>query len=348
MLSHLYVRYAYLLYIKKTLKYKEYELIKDFSFRDLPDSLRARLIERDVEDFLRLELPLCAQNNISLLEYNTNDYPLQLKNQKSMPPCLYVKGHSDILHKKGIAIVGSRKASSYGIKQAYTFAKNIAQHNTTVISGLAYGIDTKAHEGCLDGGGFTIAVVGNGLDRIYPISNTTLHNRIINQGCVVSEFPLHVPPNKYNFPVRNRIISGLASSVVIVEASEKSGALITVDYALDQGKEVYAIPGNIDSPTSKGTNKLIKNGAALLDSLSVLFPEEELLFIPSYQDKNSFSLSLNALQKSILSVLSAGDSSLEDLLGNIQEPIEKVLQALSYLEMIGLIRNIQQKYTLWK
>jgi len=266
-----------------------------------------------------------------------------------MPPCLYVKGHPDTLHKKGIAIVGSRKASSYGIKQAYAFAKKIAQHNTTVISGLAYGIDTKAHEGCLDGGGFTIAVVGNGLDRVYPFSNTSLHNKIIDQGCVVSEFPLHVPPSKYNFPVRNRIISGLATSIVVVEASEKSGALITVDYALDQGKEVYAIPGNIDSLTSKGTNKLIKNGAVLLDSISTLFPEEEFLFIPSNQEKkNTFSVDLNSLQECILSALTEGDASLDSLLMNIQEPIEKVLQALSYLEMIGLIRKIQQNYTLWK
>lgn len=346
MLPYLYLRYTYLIYVKRSLNYKEYELIKDLSYSNLPRIIQETLLDPEIEIFIQKELDRCKKYSILVLEYNHPAYPNQLKLLKNMPPCLYVNGQIEKLKVNGIAVVGSRKASSYGLKHAYCLAKDIARYNVPVISGLAYGIDTKAHEGCLDGGGITVAVVGNGLDRIYPPSNAGLHHRITRHGCVVSEFPLTFPPHKYHFPVRNRIISALSNSIVVVEASEKSGALITVDYALDQGKEVFAIPGNIDSPLSKGTNRLIRNGATLLDSVSVLFPEEEILF--SNQKNNSDQFDLDEVQKAVMLKLKTGDCDLDGLQSDIHEPIPKLLQALSYLELVGLIKKIQQTYTLWK
>lgn len=346
MLSHLFLRYTYLIYVQKSLKYKEYDMIKDLSFPELPPSLQEKLSEEKVELFLQKELSLCNRHHFHLIEYVSSEYPSQLKMLKSMPPCLYVNGLREPLSKNGIAIVGSRKASPYGLKQAYAFGREIALRNAVVISGLAYGIDTKAHEGCLDGQGLTVAVVGNGLDTIYPPSNASLHQKIVNQGCVMSEFPLLTPPHKYNFPVRNRIISGLAQSLLVVEASEKSGALITVDYALDQGKEVYAIPGNIDSVTSQGTNRLIKNGAILIDSVSTLFQDEVVLFPKESHHQSTPTPTLNSSQNVILSFLSERDASLDQIVERLHEPIQNILQALSVLELLGLVKKIQQNYTL--
>jgi len=346
MITNLFIRYSFLIYIQKSLKYKEYDQLKDLAFSELPSSLQEALCQEKIETFVQQELSQCDQKHIHLIEYSSKDYPTSLKTLKSMPPCLYVNGLVNSLAENGIGIVGSRKASPYGLKQSYLFGKEIALRRKTVISGLAYGIDTKAHEGCLDGNGFTVAVVGNGLDVIYPPSNNSLHRRILDHGCVVSEFPLHTPPYKYNFPVRNRIISGLSNSLLVVEASEKSGALITVDYALDQGKDVYAIPGNIDSATSKGTNRLIKNGAVLIDSVSSLFPDEAFLFPTEKQPSLSDHSSFNPLQRTILSILQETDASLDQIAERVEEPIEKILQAISLLEMMGFVQKIQQNYLL--
>lgn len=347
MISHLYLRYTYLIYVVRKLQYKEYEKIKNLPETELARSFQSMLQSEEVDQFIKQELKRAEQENIQIIETHDSAYPPQFKNQKDMPPCLYAKGNIEILPLPGVAIVGSRKATSYGLKQSYCLARDIAKTHHTVISGLAYGIDTKAHEGCLDQGGVTIAVIGNGIDQFYPPSNAALQNRIMEKGCVVSEFPLQFPPLKHHFPVRNRIISGLAESVVVVEASEKSGALITVDYALDQGKEVFAVPGNIDSPCSIGTNRLIKNGAGLLDSVSVLFPNEESLFQVNNKTSDRDGM-LSSLEKEILSSLQEETADLDTIIGKIKKPVDKILQALSVLEMSGYIRKFQHQYMIWK
>ena len=344
MIPHLALRYTFLLYVKKTLKYNEYELLKDKPFKELPVILQTKLLDPSTDAFVEQELSLCDQLHVHLIEYSTHVYPKLMTLQKNMPPSLYVQGSLEALSKTGYAIVGSRKATLYGLHHAYSFAKTIANHGLSVISGLAYGIDTKAHEGCLDGGGLTIAVVGNGINQIYPASNANLHHRIVNQGCVISEFPFNTAPYRYNFPVRNRIISALSDGVIVVEASEKSGALITVDYALDQGKEVYAIPGNINSSNSKGTNRLIKNGAVLLDSDTALFPEETTLFPGEKANHLATNSSLADIHKAVLNTITEGAVTLDDILLRMNSPTETVLQSLSFLEMMGYIKKYQQTY----
>ena len=205
-----------------------------------------------------------------------DEYPEQLKNIYDPPLKLYVLGNKKILKQKGIAIVGTRKATEYGKKVAFQFSNQLSKKGINIISGLAVGIDTYAHMGVLRPKciGKTIAVLGSGLDEIYPKENIELAKQIIKSGgCIISEYPIGTKPAKLNFPQRNRIISGLSEGVLVVEASEKSGALITADFALEQGREVFAVPGNILSNVSVGTNNLIKQGAKLVDNYMDIFNE---------------------------------------------------------------------------
>ena len=193
----------------------------------------------------------------------TNEkYPKKLKEIYSPPKCLYVVGDSSILNKPCLAMVGCRKYSEYGKKSAYYFSYNLAKLGYIIVSGLAVGIDSFSHLGAISAKGKTIAVIGSGLDNIYPKENIELAKKIIETGgCIVSEYPLGTNAEKKHFPARNRIISGVSEAVIVVEAQEKSGSLITADFALEQGREVFAVPGNINSKNSVGTNYLIQEGA---------------------------------------------------------------------------------------
>ena len=205
------------------------------------------------------------EHNIRILTIQEESYPYRLKQIYDPPIVLFLKGSPEILNKKSIAMVGCRKCSDYGKKVAMYLAEELTKQNILIISGLAEGIDTYSHIGCLNQKGRTIAVVGNGLDMVYPYFNRTLEKKILDQGgCIVSEYIVGTKPRKMNFPARNRIISGLSQGVVVVEARKKSGTWITVDFALEQGKDIYVVPGNITSCNSEGTNELIKQGAKLI------------------------------------------------------------------------------------
>ena len=189
-------------------------------------------------------------------------YPEKLKNISCSPKELYCLGNLNLLNCKSIAIIGSRNYSDYGRRAAEEFAYNLASEDICIVSGMARGIDSFAHEAALSAKGKTIAVLGSGLDIIYPKENKKLYEDIVrNNGLIISEYPLGMPPRKQNFPARNRIISGLSDGVLVIEARKNSGTNITVDFALEQGKDVFVIPGNIYSKTSDGTNFLIKEGA---------------------------------------------------------------------------------------
>ena len=205
------------------------------------------------------------EKNIEIITIKDKEYPDKLKVIYDPPIVLYVKGNKYILNEKSIAIVGCRLCTKYGENVAKKLSYNLSINNINVISGLAKGIDSFAHKGSLIKNGKTIAVVGCGLDRVYPEENIQLFNQIIkNNGAIISEYIIGTKPLAKNFPRRNRIISGLSDGVVVVEAREKSGTLITVDFALEQGKTIYAVPGNIDNLNAYGTNNLIKQGARIV------------------------------------------------------------------------------------
>ncbi len=224
---------------------------------------------------LDIYIKYLENNKIKLIPFNSEEYPNSLKNITNRPAFLYIRGRVENLYDDCIAIVGARQASNYGEYVARKLAKEISDRNVNVVSGLAIGIDKYAHLGSLDSNiGKTIAVLGTGVsdNEVYPFQNKKVFERILESGgTVVSEFKLGTKPEKYNFPLRNRIISGLSKKIIVVEARENSGSLITVDYALEQGKDVFAVPGNITSKNSVGTNKLIEEGAFIFSNVNDLF-----------------------------------------------------------------------------
>lgn len=224
------------------------------------------LFSKDVELISRMEKYM-KLNEIKQLDLIDKEYPNSLKNIYDSPITLFYKGNIDLLNTRCVSIVGSRNATKYGLETSYRIGKDCAISNLTVVSGMARGIDTMAHRGTLSINGNTIAVVGCGLDRVYPFENFELFNQIADRGLIVSEYVIGTKIQPGNFPARNRIISGISDDLIVVEATEKSGALITVDFALEQGKNVYVVPGNINSYKSKGTNELIKNGAFVYTSI---------------------------------------------------------------------------------
>ena len=201
-------------------------------------------------------------SKIKTIRIGDKNYPEKLMNIYGRPQTLYILGNETLLNEKSIAIIGCRNASNYGLRSAYQFGYELAKKGICIVSGFARGIDTYAHKGALAAKGKTIAVLGCGLNVIYPPENMELYKQIlIKGGAIITEYPLESKPERHHFPIRNRIISGLSDGVLVVEAKKKSGTLITVEYALEQGKDVYAIPGNITSENSMGTNELIKEGA---------------------------------------------------------------------------------------
>lgn len=225
------------------------------------------------------ELRRIREENLTILTLEDALYPKPLREIYDPPTVLYVRGQITERDHQGIAIVGSRHATQYGLSMAKKLAFQIAYAGYTVISGLARGIDTAAHEAALASKGRTVAVIGSGIGKLYPAENQALADKIAGQGAVVSEFPVDYPPDKQSFPLRNRIVSGWSCGIIVAEAPVRSGSLITAQQAADQGRTVYAVPGNVDRPGSHGCNRLIQQGAKLimdgadvLDDLMMLFP----------------------------------------------------------------------------
>ncbi len=262
--------------------YSEAEVIyqlKEEELREkgLSEKIIHNLLDKEIRKSLDNHLTFMKENDINLITIQDKDYPYELKQIYDPPISLYCKGDSHILNQESIAIVGCREATAYGEKMAKYFAYHLSKHDINIVSGLAKGIDSFSHKGSIyayDGkvGGKTIAVLGNGLDRIYPKENEFLAKQIIQKGgAILSEYPLGTKPNKMNFPARNRIISGISKGVIVIEAKERSGALITVDFALEQGRDVFVVPGNIDSICSVGTNRLIQEGAKMITKYDEIF-----------------------------------------------------------------------------
>jgi DNA processing protein len=231
-------------------------------------------------DDARAQVEDCAKRGISVLIQADSDYPIYLQEIFAPPPVLYVKGDLSVLRRHALAVVGTREPTPYGKRCTRALTAELCQ-SAVIVSGLARGIDTAAHERCLELGGQTVAVLGCGVDRVYPPQNEKLADSICESGALVSEFPPGTVPEAYNFPRRNRVISGISCGVIVVEAGERSGALITADYALQQNRTVFAVPGPIDSPVSAGTFRLLKDGAVPVRSARDIFEHiSAVTFIP--------------------------------------------------------------------
>lgn len=235
------------------------------------------------------------EKNHHFLTFLDEGYPPLLKEIQNPPPFLSVIGSVEALSEPQLGVVGCRNMSHYGAENAFQFARALAEMGLGVTSGLARGVDALAHEGAIAGGGSTLAVLGSGLNQIYPAEHADLALKISEQGALISEFPLHAEPNHYRFPMRNRIISGLSLGVLVVEAAKKSGSLITAQYALRQNREVFAIPGSIHSVTSKGCHQLLKQGASLVESISDLLQEVQMKLQAYLQDEKRKSSQANQL-----------------------------------------------------
>jgi len=292
----------------------------------------------DLDSFLeKLE-----SEKIKVIHEESNLYPENLKNIFNAPPLLYYKGNLNLKNKLLLAVVGSRKASHYGLQATEKLTKNLIQNNFGIVSGLALGIDSISHNVCLDNNGYTIAVLGSGIDEksIYPTSNRELAKKIIeSSGAIISEFAPMSSPLKYNFPMRNRIIAGLSLGVLVVEAGEKSGALITANLALEQGKEVFAVPGNIYSPTSQGTHKLIKDGAKLTSKIEDILEELNITEIME-NTKSRELIGSNENEKKILMILDHNEKHINDIVRLSELDIATINSTLALMEMKGMVKNL--------
>jgi DNA processing protein len=249
------------------------------------------------------------------------------------------RGTLEIEDEWGIAIVGTRRITAYGRQVAEQIAAKLANNGITVVSGLALGVDTIAHQASLDAGGRTLAVLGYGVDRIYPPRNHQLADRVISNGALISDYAPGTPPEASNFPPRNRIISGLSLATIVVEAGEKSGALITADFAVEQGRDVFAVSGNVFSPQSRGPNHLIQNGAyPLLDPQEIL-DHLDLQHIAA-QSEARVVLSSNATEASLFEVLGHEPLHVDEIRAQTELPIEEVAATLALMELKGMVRQV--------
>ncbi len=278
-----------------------------------------------------------------LITLTSQYYPPLLKYIPAPPVGLFVEGEPDILTTPQVAIVGSRKPTVEGRRCAFNFAAELVRENITITSGMAYGIDTEAHRGALSGQGGTIAVLGSGLNRIYPKPNKELAEKISENGLLVSEFPVTTGPFAQNFPRRNRIISGLSAGVLIIEAAERSGSLITANHALEQNREVFAIPGSINNPLKKGCHNLIQNGAKLVGDVDDILEELPAFASPVSVEPDpgkGLSARINKLdeaEKALLEHIGYDPVSIDEMMCMTKMNVEDVISKLLKLELDGLI-----------
>lgn len=291
------------------------------------------------------ELIKLKDSGIRLITLNDNDYPQNLKSIYDPPPYLYVKGGFKNEDRLSVAIIGSRSATNYGRQITETISKELSSLGITIVSGMARGIDSFAHQSALDAGGRTIAVLGCGIDVVYPPENKGLMARIKEAGAVVSEFPFCTLPEAANFPQRNRIISGLSLGTVVIEASDDSGSLITANCALEQGRELFAVPGNITSRMSKGSNSLIKKGAKLINSADDIIEEliprlkGELKDLRALKNKTAIT-NLSDEERLLFDNITLEPKHIDKLTIESKMPASKASALLLNLELKGAVKRL--------
>ena len=274
-----------------------------------------------------------------LLTWKDETYPARLREVEDAPPLLYMLGDLVPADAYAVAIVGTRLATTYGKEVTRTLAGALARSGITVVSGLARGIDTTAHEAALEAGGRTIAVLGCGVDVVYPPEARRLSEQIVQHGAVLSEYPLGTRPEPGNFPPRNRIISGLSLAVIVVEAGLESGALITAGFALEQGRDVFAVPGNIFNKSCQGTNRLIQQGAKLVTGIDDVLEELQLEGVVEHQQARVL-IPADETERALWEALSHEPVHVDELRRNLDLPISTISSTLTVMELKGLARHV--------
>lgn len=297
---------------------------------------------RRATDPAKLGLRL-QRSGIDCLTWRDDNYPANLRSVDAAPPVLYVHGALDERDQWAVAIVGTRRASVYGREVAHRLATELARNGVTVVSGLALGIDTIAHQAAVDAGGRTIAVLGSGLDHVYPAQNRQLAATIRDHGALVSDYPLGTRPEPRNFPPRNRIISGLSNSVVIVEAGVRSGALITAEFAAEQGRDVFAVPGSILHAGSIGCNRLIQEGATPLLSLDDVLDQLDLARSRDYAEVRR-NVPSDPLEARVLRQLTMVPQHVDDLARELALTTGELTGVLTTMELKGMVRQSGPMY----
>lgn len=276
---------------------------------------------------------------VQVLTLDDPAYPTRLREIADPPPVLYVKGALTDADDWSVAVVGTRRSTPYGRQATERIVGDVAAAGVTIISGLARGIDTWAHRAALARGGRTIAVLGSGIDRIYPDENRSLAEQIVQHGAVISEFPLGAPPDAMNFPRRNRIVAGLARATLVVEADHKSGAMITANQAAEQGRDVFAVPGSILSPMSAGPNQLIKEGARVVTEAADILEELHLTAVVEQRAARE-TLPADPVEAALLGLLTHDPLHADDLTRAVGLPASAVSATLTMLELKGLARQV--------
>ena len=297
------------------------------------------------KEFVRRQMLLMKNKGTGLVSFWDEDFPANLKEIYDPPAMLFVRGTLNEGDCCAVAVVGTRRPTEYGRTATLELVGGLAARGVPIVSGMARGIDSVAHQGALKVGGRTMAVLGCGVDVVYPPENGKLAEEIVAHGAIISEYPMGTPPEAENFPRRNRIISGMSLGTIVVEAGEKSGALLTAKYALDQNREVFAVPGDISRRKSRGTNRLIKDGAKLVESVEDVLQELEskLKGLLEPPDKRPLKVTLVGAEKDVFEQLSGDPLHIDALSQQIQKSPGEVLATLLLLELKGLVRQLPGK-----
>ena len=309
--------------------------------RFIDEAILADLKQDTHRSFAEKQLADAEKQNVSIIPIWDSSYPELLKKIHDPPVLLFVRGSGSFDQQRSIAVVGMRTPSSYGRRMAGQMAADLANQHIQVVSGMARGIDTCAHRGALRGGGTTIAVLGSGVDVIYPPQNTDLAEQILDRGLIVSEFPLHEEPIPSNFPRRNRIISGLSLGTLVIEAGKKSGALITAYLALEQGREVFALPGQVGWNTNRGTHRLIKEGAKLVEGIDDILDEIPGLTRKSQDSQLSMEFTdFTETEKRIWNHLTHEPRHVDQITSELGLTTSETLSILLSLELKNAVRQM--------
>jgi DNA processing protein len=313
-----------------------------------PEALiQAGLSQKIVESFQRVRKGVSLDQiwdrlqslGVDVLTWDDGGYPRHLKEIDQPPPVLYVRGSLIPEDEWSVAIVGTRRVTAYGRQVAEEVATTLAQNGVTIVSGLARGVDSIAHQAAINAGGRTLAVLGNGVDIVYPPENRHLATQIMEHGALVSDYALGTQPDGINFPPRNRIISGLSLAVIIVEAGETSGALITASFAAEQGRDVFAVPGNINAPQSQGTNRLIRDGAQPLINPQDVLEALNLTMVTEHRAVR-VALPSDPIESRLYKLLSQEPMHVDEIRAQAEMPIETVSATLAMMELKGMVRQV--------